>query len=302
MRRARVLRYFLDYQIWPILTTGRAVSAPFALMHISDLHFHRLPRRVGAYASKRLLGAANLVLRRHRLFPVARAERLVQRLQRMDWAHLLITGDLTHLGTAEEFALARKVLEPLLERGPEAVTVLPGNHDRYVREPGGAGTFEEYFGEYAGQGELRTRQLTEHWWLAAWDSAEPAGWSSAAGRVRQETLTATDTWMAGLPAGARVIVANHYPVFFPAPHRYKRSHDLVNQEAVADWLLNHPVRLYLHGHIHHNWVHTVDGRHGPLTVVNSASSTQRPRPFESSAFHRIVLDGPSFHVDAHALD
>lgn len=278
------------------------MSDPLILMHISDLHFHRLPRRAGAYLSKRALGAANLVLRRRRLFPLQRAQRLVERLQRERWTHLLITGDLTQLGTEEEFALAREVLAPLLARGPEAVTVLPGNHDRYVAEPPGEGAFERHFGAFAGDPRLHTRHLGGRWWLAVWDSAVPAPWTAASGRVRPETLDATEAWLAGLPAGAWVIVANHYPAFFPAPHRYRRSHDLTNQEQVAAWLLDHPVRLYLHGHIHHNWVHTVAGRHGPVTSVNSASTTQRPRPTDRSAYHRIVLDNEEYEVQPQRLE
>ncbi|HKI97366.1 MAG TPA: metallophosphoesterase [bacterium] len=275
---------------------------PFVLMHISDPHFHRLPRRPGQYLSKRALGALNLVLRRRRQFPPERARRLVERLQREPWQHLLITGDLTQLGTPEEFALAREALAPLLARGPDQVTIIPGNHDRYVAEPPGQGAFEARFGEFTGRGRLHTRQLTEHWWLVTWDSAVPAPWRSAAGRVPPETLAATEAWLAGLPTGARVIIANHYPVFFPPPHHYRASHDLTNQDAVREWLLAHPVRLYLHGHIHQNWVLTMNGRHGPLTVVNSASSTQRPRPDDPSAFHRIVLDGPDFRIEPLRLE
>jgi len=171
-----------------------------------------------------------------------------------------------------------------------------------VPEPPGDGAFERHFGDLAPHGPVQTRRLTEHWWLAAWDSARPAPWLEATGRVREETLAATDDWLATLPPGARVIVVNHYPVFFPPPHRYRAHHDLRNQAAVADWLLSRPVRLYLHGHVHHNWVHTVAGRHGPLTAVNSASSTQQPRPDDPSAFHRIVLDGPGFRIEPQRLD
>ncbi len=270
---------------------------PTILMHISDLHFHRLPRQPGRYFSKRALGALNLALRRQRQFPLERAQRLVERLLALEWQHLLISGDLTQLGTPEEFALAREVLAPLLARGSERVTVLPGNHDRYVPEPPGAGAFETAFAEFAPRDGLRTRRLSERWWLAAWDSAQPAPWYSAAGRVPPQILAATEAWLAGLPADARVIVANHYAAFFPPPHRYRPSHDLANQDTVTQWLLRQPVRLYLHGHIHHNWVHTVTGDHGALTAVNSASSTQRPRPGDASAFHRIVLDGAEARIE-----
>lgn len=272
---------------------------PVVLMHISDLHFHRMPVWPGAYFSKRLLGAGNLLLRRRKLFPRERARALVQRLTELKWEHLLISGDLTQLGQEAEFALARAALQPLLEAGPERVTVLPGNHDRYVREAprpdGHAGAFEAYFGDFCAQntqGCLHTRPLGGPWWLAGWDSAAPAPWLSAAGRVSAETLKATSRWMAGLPTGARVIVANHYPAFYPPPHHYRADHDLLNKDEVADWLLGHPaVTLYLHGHIHHNWRMVVPRPGGPsLTVVNSASSTQIPRPGDTSAFHRIVLE------------
>jgi 3',5'-cyclic AMP phosphodiesterase CpdA len=271
-------------------------------MHISDPHFHRLPGDPRRYASKRLFGALNLVLRRRFAHPSARARRLVERLQALGWSHLLITGDLTQLGTAGEFALAREVLAPLLQRGAGQVTVIPGNHDRYTPDALRRRDFERHFGEFAGEGDPFTRQLTERWWMVAWDSAAPAGLFSAAGRVRPETLRATEAWLAALPAGARVIVANHYPLFFPPPHRYKASHDLANQEEVRGWLLRQPVQLYLHGHVHHNWLLTVEGEQGPITVVNSASSTRVPRFPGESAFHRIVLEGDAFRVEPQSLD
>jgi 3',5'-cyclic AMP phosphodiesterase CpdA len=278
------------------------VSDPFVLMHISDLHFHRLPVRAATYLSKRALGALSLLLLRRRTFPPQRQRRLVERLLELDWQHLLITGDLTQLGTAQEMALARQVLAPLLARGAERVTVIPGNHDRYVPEPGGQGAYDAAFADFAGTNGLRTVRLTEHWWLAAWDSAMPRGPISAAGRVPRATLAATEAWLAALPSGAQVIVANHYPVLFPPPHRHRRTHDLLNQDEVLDWLQGHPVRLYLHGHVHHNWVVTAPGRHGQLTAVNSASSTQVPRPRDASAFHRIVLEGPAFRIEPQQFE
>lgn len=275
------------------------MSEPFVLMHVSDLHFHRLPCNPLRYASKRALGGLNLLLRRRRDFPPERARRLVATLDAASWQHLLVTGDLTQLGLPEEFARAREALAPLLARGPEAVTVVPGNHDRYVPEPPGNGAYEASFGDFAGGSVdgVATRRLTDRWWLVAWDSAAPAPWYAAEGTVRPETLAATDAFLAGLPAGAQVILANHYPLFFPPPHRVRRHHELTNLGAVRDWVLARPFRLYLHGHVHHNWVLTVPGAHGLLTVVNSASSTQRPRPGDPSAYHRIVLRGAEFAVE-----
>ena len=76
------------------------------------------------------------------------------------------------------------------------------------------------------------RHLAGNWWLAAWDRAQPAPWNSAECRVTEETLLATETWLAGSPPGSRLIVANHYPVFFPSGHARAPAHGLVNHETV----------------------------------------------------------------------
>ena len=273
----------------------------FTLLHISDPHFHRLPRKPAQWLGKRGLGALNLIFRRARLHPLERAERLVRQLDGMDWQHLAITGDITQLALEEEFALARRMLAPLLERGVDRVTVLPGNHDRYVAEPGGADYFRDYFGEFFGPGEISTRKLNGKWRLAAWDSSAPTQPFKASGSVRQQTLRATERWLAELPAGTKVILANHYPVHFAPPHRYNPHHDLENWEQVQLWLGKRDISLYLHGHVHANWVLELNEGGRRQTHVNSASSTRVPRPGQSSVFHRIVLSGQDWEVEPMAL-
>ncbi len=267
-------------------------SRPFILVHLSDLHFHRLPRRPRHYLSKRGLGALNLALNRRRRFPRSLAQRLVRQVQDLQWDHLVITGDLTQLGLPEEFRIAREILAPLLERGPAHVTVLPGNHDRYVREHVPA-AFEDSFGQFfPARDGLATIRLGHSWWLAAWDSTEPVPLFRADGLVRQETLQATERWLALLPPGARVVLANHYPLEFPKPTRYRRNHELRNLQQVRDWVHRHPVELYLHGHLHHNWIQPLaGGPEGqlPVLTINSAASTQRPGRNHQSAFHRLLL-------------
>ncbi|MDH5750882.1 MAG: metallophosphoesterase [Deltaproteobacteria bacterium] len=285
------------------------MSKDFILLHISDLHLHRLPLNPLKYLSKRVLGMSNLVLRRAREFPLQRAKSLVEQISASHWDHLLITGDLTQLGFPEEFRLAREVLAPLLERGPEKVTVLPGNHDRYVAEATPGGAFTRFFGEFAPvegpAGGILTRHLAGPWHLAGWDSAAPAPWFYASGTVLEQALEATRDWLERLPPGSRAMVANHYPVVFPAPHAYKPRHDLINNSRLEDWLQEAPVSLYLHGHIHHNWRVILPRPLNPLgdlVIVNSAASTRLPRPGEVSSYHRIVLREADFEVQPVRLD
>jgi len=54
----------------------------------------------------------------------------------------VLTGDLTALGDSEELAQVRLLLTPLLAQG--RLTVIPGNHDRYLT----ALAFESCFSEH----------------------------------------------------------------------------------------------------------------------------------------------------------
>ncbi|MEE8554608.1 MAG: metallophosphoesterase family protein [bacterium] len=274
----------------------------YKVIHISDPHFHRLPTRAAEWMSKRGIGALNLMLRRAHQHPLARARKMVEAIRSQPWDHLVITGDLTQLALDAEFALAREILEPLLEGGAERVTVVPGNHDRYVDDPRARAAFRRYFGDFSGEGEISTKQLTERWWLAGWDSTRATRAFDASGRVRPETLAATERWLAGLPAGARVAIANHYPVLSPPDYPSPHLHDLDNREEVLQWLLAHPIELYLHGHVHRNWVMTLEEGMRPLTVVNSASTTRLPRPGDPSALHRIELTEAGAEVFPLHLD
>lgn len=297
-----ILGYFrVANNVFP--ARARLLKQTITLLHVSDLHFHCLSWRPADWWSKRGLGALNLLLRRRWLFPLQRARALVRLMDGMPWDQLLISGDMTQLGTDAEFALARAELAPLLARGPKQVTVLPGNHDRYVTPRPGEQGFDAAFGDFfsgADEVGLHTRELGAGWWMAAWDSALPRPPFVAGGHVREGTLRATEVWLSSLPPGARVLLANHYPIAFPDGYRVHAQHELDNLAAVRDWVRAQPIALYLHGHIHRNWVLPGGGAHG-LRVVNSASSTQVPGKGQRSAFHRLHLSNDGCEIEPLAL-
>ena len=124
-----------------------------SIIHISDLHFHTYPHNFRDWKSKRILGAANLLFRRARQFPLQRAKKLVAEIQKMNWDHLVISGDITQLSLEKGFSRARETLDPLL-KDPQRVTIIPGNHDRYVRQATGNDLYNKYFGEFFGKSEI----------------------------------------------------------------------------------------------------------------------------------------------------
>ncbi len=306
---------------------------PITLVHLSDLHVHRFPRHPRQWRAKRMLGALNLLATRRYMFPRERLRHLIAKVDRMEWDYLVITGDIVQLGLEAEFEEARRELSPLLARGPERVVILPGNHDHYVHEGGGAqdryGTaFYSVFREYCrGESGFAARALGgpgSPWWLATWDATLPTPVGSAQGQVRAETLDATGRWLGGLSADARVILANHYPVVFPDSFWPGAYHQLRNLKDVRTWLQQHPVEVLLHGHIHRPWIVAPEGDlearppvappeaphlstigRGVRLSVNSASSSQRVRRAGDPAFHRLTLpldSGAPVQVEALSVE
>src|SRR5579863_1659945 len=108
------------------------VMAAFTLAHLSDPHLPPLPvPRLPELAGKRLLGYLNWTRNRHRFHRRDVVDMLVSDLQAQVPDHVAITGDLVNLSLEAEFAAARAWLENI--GTPERVTVIPGNHDAYVR-------------------------------------------------------------------------------------------------------------------------------------------------------------------------
>ena len=273
------------------------------IIHISDLHFHSYPQKLSDCNAKRILGATNLLIRRAREFPLKRAKLLVEIIQKMEWDHLVISGDITQLSLEKEFSLAREILDPLLIKSGR-VTVIPGNHDRYINQHDGTDLFTKYFGEFFGTNEVHVSKINQKWVLVGWDSAHPNDLRTAAGTVKSSTIKATEKLLHNFPDQTNFIVVNHYPLTFPEDWKFDRSHELYNLVPVRNWILqNSQIRLYLHGHIHLNWVHRLPRDSAPeLLLVNSAASCSKLYNGQISSFHQIVLEDSKVKVNPILLN
>ena len=273
------------------------------IIHISDLHFHSYPQNLSEFNAKRILGATNLLIRRAREFPLKRAKLLVEIIQKMEWDHLVISGDITQLSLEKEFSLAREILDPLLIKS-ERVTVIPGNHDRYINQHDGTDLFTKYFGEFFGKNEIHVSEINQKWVLVGWDSAHPNDLRTAAGTVKSSTIRATEKLLHNFPDQTNFIVVNHYPLTFPEDWKFDRSHELYNLIPVRNWILqNSQIRIYLHGHIHLNWLHRLPRDSAPeLLLVNSAASCSKLYNGQISSFHQIVLEDSKVKVNPILLN
>lgn len=260
------------------------------VLHFSDVHvgvpLGAVPLR--DLAGKRLLGAANLVLHRDRLFADAPAK-LAALARFADEAAVdlaVCTGDYTGLGTREELAAAREAVAPLTKRPLGFVTV-PGNHDLYVPDAVREHRFEDAFGdlvtsdlpELAVRGPFPTvRFVGDALAVIGVTSARPnpQPWRSS-GLVGDAQLDALRRALREPRVRARyVVVATHYAPLREDGARDTRLHGLDDADALLALLREElPRGLLVHGHVHHRYHQRVPG--GTAWIFNSGSATHRGR-------------------------
>jgi 3',5'-cyclic AMP phosphodiesterase CpdA len=230
-------------------------DAEFTLAHLSDLHLSSLDGvRPRTLLGKRMLGYASWWFRRrheHRT-DVLDALRADLHAERPD--HIAVTGDLTHLGLPQEFRDASSWLQRL--GAPDRITVVPGNHDAYVREP-----WQETFAQWSTymQGDnadestgfesafpsLRIRRDVA---LIGLSTAQPSAPFLATGRLGEGQLQRLERILAQTSgAGLFRIVMLHHP---PAAHTVRWRKSLRDGATLRDMLKRHEVELVLHGHAH----------------------------------------------------
>jgi len=123
------------------------MMAAFTLAHLSDPHLPPLPAaRLRDLAGKRALGYLNWTRNRHKYHRRDVLDALVADMQARSPDHIAITGDLVNLALEAEFAPSRAWLESV--GTADRVTVIPGNHDAYVRAT--RHRFAQTWGPYLG--------------------------------------------------------------------------------------------------------------------------------------------------------
>ena len=202
-------------------------------------------------AGKRALGYLSWRRRRRYEHRPERLSSLARDLQSIGPDHTVVTGDLTHIALPAEFRQAREWLDGLGR--PEDVTVVPGNHDRYVdtRWEQTLGLWQAYMRGDEGQDgpeafpSLRIRGPVAFVGLC---SAVPSGPFLATGRLGSRQLERLASILSALEGREllRVLLLHHPPV--PGEEKWRKR--LVDAPALCALLARHPVDLILHGHRH----------------------------------------------------
>jgi len=268
----------------------------FVLAHLSDPHLGPLPPpRLSDLLSKRLLGFVNWRLRRFRQHRADVLETLGADLVAAAPDHVAVTGDLINIALKAEFAPARTFLERL--GSPDRVTLVPGNHDVYVRAT--AGHAEHLWSAYmrgdeasAGSSDrvifpfLRRRGPIA---LIGLSSALPTAPLMATGRLGAEQIKRLAELLASLRRErAFRVVLIHHPPLSDEP-RHKRLTDAPPLRRV---LQQHGAELVLHGHDHRHALAWLDGPGHRIPAVGVPSASSAPNGREDAAAYNLYrIDG-----------
>jgi 3',5'-cyclic AMP phosphodiesterase CpdA len=261
----------------------------FVLAHLSDLHMASQPR--GAeLIGKRGLGFINWQRKRKSIHRPEILDALTRDLKAQTVDHIAVTGDLVNFSLADEYAQARAWLGRL---GPaQDVTVIPGNHDVYVRgvEPSPAAYWGDYMRGDGGTDHFPVVRRRGNVALIALSSGVPTGPFMATGRLGQQQLARFAEALAATRGQFRVVLIHHPPI--SPPKRYMRR--LTDAADLRRVLAQHGAELLLHGHDHRRALLRLDGPSGtkiPAVGVPSASALA-PHGSEDGAGYTIFrIDG-----------
>ena len=250
------------------------------LAHCSDLHLLSL---TGAgmldFANKRWIGGLNLLMNRGRHHRTEIFVDMVADLNAQSVDHILVTGDVTNLALDEEFRFAKTHIENL-DLGADQITVIPGNHDAYVKA--GATYFKKHFNDYYES----DADAAEHLRGESWPTVRRRGavtifgistslktpWFTAYGVCGKAQLSRLRSALLDekYADSLRLVAIHHSPA---EPRARSRVRGLRDRKDLYKVLEETGAELILHGHEHLDLSAVLPGRDGQIPVRGIQSGT-----------------------------
>ena len=245
----------------------------FTLAHLSDPHLGPIPTpRLRELINKRGLGIINWYRKRHRHHRADVLAAVVADMNAQSPDHVAVTGDLVNVSLDIEFANAAHWLDTV--GTPNDVTLVPGNHDAYIRRA--SGWAARHWGEFMRGDDgaafpfVRRRGPVA---LIGLTTSLPTGPFMATGRLGGEQLARLAEILIALAREPlfRVVLIHHPPI----PNRRHYMKRLIDGAMFRALMAEHGAELVLHGHNHEQQLMWLDGpkdRRIPAVGVPSASA------------------------------
>ena len=280
----------------------------FVVAHLSDPHIARVDQiNKGDLLSKRLFGYLRWKLKRRFEQSYELLTILHKDLQRSKPDHIAITGDLTQLSLPVEFTLARDWLQSL--GTSEQVTVIPGNHDTYVKTLWDQTLFHwldymlgdaqvQQTGSIFSLAELfPTLRIRNRIALIGINTAQPSAPHLASGAIGADQLKKLESILKQLNGQRlfRIILIHHPPI--SGVVNWRRS--LTDAQFLQTLLERYGAELVLFGHAHktvHGDLATPAGLI-PAMGAPSASSLRRSGARQSRYYlYKITPSAEGWNV------
>ena len=260
----------------------------FVLAHLSDLHLAS-PPRISSLAGKRGLGFLNWQRKRKFIHRRDVLDAITHDVKSQAPDHIAVTGDLVNLSLPAEYAQAERWLRTLGD--PGEVTVVPGNHDAYVRsaERSPAAFWGDYMRGDDGLERFPFIRRRGNVALIALTTGVPTGPFMATGRLGEKQLAGFADALEQTRGHFRVVLI-HHPPKSPLQRFFRRLTDGASFRGV---LAERGAELVLHGHDHRRlvtWLQGPDDWKIPVIGVPSASARARHGDEDPAGYHL-------FHVD-----
>jgi 3',5'-cyclic-AMP phosphodiesterase len=216
------------------------------IAQLSDLHLLS-PRRSGG-ARERFASLGRALAAEPRL---ARARGAFRLAMEAGCEHVVLSGDLTELGSAEEL---ETLAELLADSGykPEQITMVPGNHDRYGEPGAWVAAFDGPLAPWKRNSPVAKDAVVDLGAvrLLPIDVTKPQSVMRSAGFVTDETVATVRNVLGapGLGAVATVIVQHHPP--FVLPPLLHRLDGLIGCERLNELTARRDGVQVMHGHLH----------------------------------------------------
>ena len=254
----------------------------FTLAHLSDPHlaFHQDIRLVDLF-NKRFFGYMKWRLKRSAEHRPNLLSALFDDIKAQQPDHIVITGDLTHLGLPAEYAQAKELLQAF--GSPSQITVIPGNHDAYV-----AGALEgcvAHWSDYiiSDQTDINPEEFISPealfpslrvrgpFALIGVCTARPCGVLLAVGSIGKNQLQRLGKLLSktGQKGLYRVILIHHPPVSGIVSWRKR----LTDAKAFRTIVAQQGAELILHGHAHRYSLEQLKTPQGYAPVIGISSAT-----------------------------
>jgi 3',5'-cyclic AMP phosphodiesterase CpdA len=262
----------------------------FVLAHLSDPHLAPLPKpRLAELFGKRVTGYLNWWRKRRALHRTDVLAAIVRDLKAQAPDHIAVTGDLVNISLAAEFAPAHDWLVRL--GAPAEVTLIPGNHDTYVRAAAHAP--ERYWGDYMrGDGAAADATVAFPFVrrrgplaLIGLSTAVPTAPFKATGTLGDDQIERLADTLARLADKKifRVVLIHHPPISAPG-----REHKhLTDAPDFREALRRHGAELVLHGHDHVHLLNWLDGPKGRIPAVGVPSASAAPSRADDPAAYNL---------------